>query len=58
MCNNDKIILQNLYVGFAEEEATDLLTQFDSNPFADDFNCVPCMKKGGIYITENILYAW
>lgn len=49
---------QSSYVGYAEEEAADLLSQFDPNPFADDFVCVPCTKKGGIFITENILFAW
>lgn len=47
-----------MYVGPSEDEAADLLSQFEPNPFAIDFVCVPCTKKGGIFITENILFGW
>lgn len=35
----------------------ELLIQFQPNPFADDFECLPNDVKGGIYITDNISYA-
>lgn len=51
--------MQSLYVGPSEdEEETELVSQFNPNPFADNFTIFPCSKKGGIFITENILYGW
>lgn len=48
--------IQTLYVG-PFDDYDELLTQFKPNPFADDFECIPNDVKGGIYITENILYS-
>lgn len=49
--------LKTLYVG--EDQNTDeLLAQFKPNPFGEEFECVPSLNKGGIHITENILYSW
>lgn len=39
------------------ENYDELLSQFNPNPFADEFECTPNDVKGGIYITENILFA-
>lgn len=49
--------LKTLYVG-EEQSIEDLLAQFKPNPFNDELECVPNVNKGGIYITENILYSW
>lgn len=49
--------LKTLYVG-QEQNIEDLLVQLKPNPFNDEFECVPNVNKGGIYITENILYSW
>lgn len=46
-----------IYVG-EEQNIEDLLAQFKPNPFSEEFECVPNYKKGGIFITENILYSW
>lgn len=46
-----------MYVG-PMENGDELLNQFKPNPFADDFECSVNDAKGGIYITENILFAW
>lgn len=48
--------IQTLYVG-PYENYDELLAQFKPNPFADDYECTPNDVKGGINITENILYA-
>lgn len=48
--------LQTLYVGPAMDYG-ELVEQFKPNPFAEDFECIPNDVKGGIYITENIVYA-
>lgn len=47
---------QTLYVG-QMCDADELLGQFVPNPFANDFECTRNDMKGGIYITENILYG-
>lgn len=39
------------------EDYSELLSQFKPNPFSDEFECAPNDVKGGVYITENILYA-
>lgn len=36
----------------------ELFAQFKPNPFASDFECTQNDVKGGIFITENILYGW
>ncbi|XP_031621594.1 probable ATP-dependent RNA helicase DHX34 [Contarinia nasturtii] len=48
--------LKTLYVG-PMDDYSELLSQFKPNPFADDFECTPNDVKGGIQITDNILYA-
>lgn len=45
-----------MYVG-PSERYDEIFGQFQPNPFAEDFECTPNDVKGGIYITENILYG-
>lgn len=49
--------LKTLYVG-EQQNIEDLLAQFKPNPFDSQFECVRNENKGGIYITDNILYSW
>jgi ATP-dependent RNA helicase DHX34 len=46
--------MKTIYVGPFEN--VDLI--LDPNPFADDFQCLANSSKGGVYITENIIYGW
>lgn len=45
-----------MYVG-PSDKYDELLAQFQPNPFASEFECTPNDVKGGIHITENILYG-
>lgn len=44
--------LKVLYAG-AEVHAT-----VDPNPFEQGFECRPHEKKGGVYVTDNVVYNW
>lgn len=30
----------------------------DPNPFEEGFECHPHEKKGGVYVTDNVVYNW
>lgn len=51
-------MFQTLYVGPEDDDHANLLSQFESNPFAEEFVCSQNATKGGVYITENILFGW